>query len=63
MKKVNGEKTFYCGAGSGFTGGSTKIDEDGRHWLGGGGSFSADPNAKFEHNYVEYGSCKININQ
>ena len=61
-RKVNGETKWYYGAGGGFTGGTTKVDGI-FCYGGGGGSFSADPNAKFEHNYVEYGSCKININQ
>ena len=61
---VNGGWKYYQGAGGGFTGGTTKVDGDGIHcWGGGGGSFSAVPNAKFRHQYVEYGSCKIKINQ
>ena len=59
---VNGEMKYYFGAGGGFTGGSTKVDNDGWCDGGGGGSFSADPSATFDHDYVEYGSCKININ-
>ena len=72
-RRINGERKFYYGAGGGFTGGSTVVhigklrDKDGiEHegcWGGGGGSFSADSNAKFDHNYVEYGCCKIYINQ
>ena len=51
----------YHGAGGGFTGGSTKVDENDDEIClgGGGGSFSADPKAKFDHQYVEYGYCKI----
>ena len=57
---VNGRSKWYFGAGGGFTGGSTKVDE--KQWGcmgGGGGSFSADPNAEFEQKYVKYGYCKI----
>ena len=57
-RKVNGEAKFYQGAGGGFTGGSSKVDGI-RCWGGGGGSFSADPKAIFDHHYVEYGYCKI----
>ena len=53
----------YFGAGGGFTGGSTRIGKgyfgEDVCFGGGGGSFSSDPNAKFDHNYVEYGYCKI----
>ena len=63
-RKGNWKGKYYWGAGGGFTGGSTKVgkDADGNDvcWGGGGGSFSADPNAKFDHNYVQYGYCKIN---
>ena len=68
VRNVNGEDKCYYGAGGGFTGGSTKVhngkleDEDGKYEEchgGGGGSFSADPDAKFEHYYVQDGYCKI----
>ena len=49
----------YHGAGGGFTGGGTKVGNGSNCWGGGGGSFSADRNAKFDHHYVEYGYCKI----
>ena len=59
-RRVNGESKWYFGAGGGFTGGSTKLDEDQWGCLGGGGeSFSADLNAEFDHKYVKYGYCKI----
>ena len=59
-REVNGEWKLYFGAGGGFTGGSTKVHENGVScWGGGGGSFSADPNAEFDHKYVEYGYCVI----
>ena len=57
---VNGKSKWYFGAGGGFTGGGTKVDE--HQWGcmgGGGGSFSADRNAEFDHKYVKYGYCKI----
>ena len=58
FRRVNGKDKYYYGAGGGFTGGSTKV-----HWRycfgGGGGSFSAEPNVKFDHKYVDYGYCKI----
>ena len=55
---VNKEWMIYCGAGGGFTGGSTKIY---KRWCygGGGGSFSAHPKAEFDHKYVKYGYCII----
>ena len=57
-RKVNGEYKCCDGAGGGFTGGSTKVH--GHYcWGGGGGSFSADQKAKFDHQYVEFGYCKI----
>ena len=59
---VNGSSKYYYGAGGGFTGGSTKVTKSiyGKVCCsGGGGSFSADPNAKFDHEYVEYGYCII----
>ena len=57
-REVNGKAKLYFGAGGGFTGGSTKVH--GHYcWGGGGGSFSADQKAKFDHQYVEFGYCKI----
>ena len=61
-RKVNGRWRYYYGAGGGFTGGSTKVEGDGIFDCclgGGGGSFSADQEAKFDHKYVEFGYCKI----
>ena len=50
----------YYGAGGGFTGGGTKVDADGKNiWGEGGGSFSADPKAKIDHHFVQFGYCKI----
>ena len=60
LREANGEEKFYDGAGGGFTGGSTKVDGV-TGWChgGGGGSYSADLEAEFDHHYVEYGYCKI----
>ena len=57
-REVNGKPKWYYGAGGGFTGGSTKVAVISCYG-GGGGSYSADPNTKFDHEYVEYGYCKI----
>ena len=65
FREVNGISKWYYGAGGGFTGGSTKVeyidfeDIDDMCSGGGGGSFSADQEAEFDHHYVEYGYCKI----
>ena len=62
VRKVNGRTRWYHGAGGGFTGGSTKVDvehPDDFSWGGGGGSYTADLKAIFDHHYVEYGYCKI----
>ena len=59
---VNGKPKWYYGAGGGFTGGSTKVHGDGC-WGEGGGSYSADPNAKFDNHYVKFGYCKIERQQ
>ena len=66
---VDGEWKYYYGAGGGFTGGSTKVHYEKLETVndneieavfgGGGGSYSADPNAKFDNQYVEFGYCKI----
>ena len=72
-KYTQGKYKKYWGAGGGFSGGCTKTEtipwgmENGEPcWIskvvgGGGGSFSADPNAKFDHHYVEYGYCEIKM--
>ena len=60
-KEIDGIRKTYYGAGGGFTGGITKFyetDPD-KCWGGGGGSFSADPSAKFDHYYAQYGYCEI----
>ena len=73
-RKVNGKEKCYCGGAGGYTGGNSKIVKKtlGLRFIperdsqlvefcygGGGGSFSADPNATFDHQYVQYGYCKI----
>ena len=64
FREVNGKMKQYYGAGGGFTGGSTKVDGNGiTCWGGGGGSFSTDQKAKFDHHYVEFGYCKIERQQ
>ena len=49
----------YYGAGGGFTGGSTNLRTESSVYCDGGGSFSIDKNATFDHVPVEYGKCKI----
>ena len=58
-RRVNGKFRWYNGCGGGYTGGSGRIRNDGYCEGGGGGSFAADPNAKFDHKFEEYGKCKI----
>ena len=48
----------YLGAGGGYTGGGTRINGDFCDG-GGGGSFSIDKGAQFDHVYEEYGKCTI----
>ena len=50
---------WYFGAGGGFTGGSTRVRDVFNCDGGGGGSFSIDEDAAFDHFFVEYGKCKI----
>ena len=50
---------FNFGAGGGYTGGGTKIEDDEFCSGGGGGSFSIDEEAKFDHVQEDYGKCKI----
>ena len=49
----------YYGAGGGYTGGGTQTYPDGKCDGGGGGSFSIDKEAKFDHVHEEYGKCII----
>ena len=59
IRGLNGQLVFYRGCGGGYTGGSSRIrnawDCDG----GGGGCFSVDPNATFDHKFEKYGKCEI----
>ena len=63
-----GERHVYFGAGGGYTGGGTQLTRRGERYPnttvcvgGGGGSFTIDPEAKFDHVYTEYGKCKIQL--
>ena len=51
----------YFGAGGGFTGGSTRLRTPSGLdcYGGGGGSYSCDKNAAFDHAFEVYGKCKI----
>ena len=56
---LNGQWNFNWGCGGGYTGGSSRI-RDGKFCDGGGGgSYSADPRASFDHKYELYGKCRI----
>ena len=69
LEKFNGHE--YYGAGGGYTGGGTEIYPDapedapadasayGKCDGGGGGSFSFDKEAKFDHVHEEYGKCIV----
>ena len=57
--EVYGERIWYRGCGGGYTGGSTRIWDVEESEGGGGGSFSADPSATFDHKFEAYGKCKI----
>ena len=58
-RQLNGEWKWYRGCGGGYTGGSSRIRDDQNCDGGGGGSFAADPNAKFDHKFEKFGKCKI----
>ena len=49
----------YFGAGGGYTGGGTKIYNDEYCDGGGGGSFSIDEEAQFDHAHEDYGKCTV----
>ena len=59
IRELNGDWKYYYGCGGGYTGGSSRIRDYKNCIGGGGGSFAADPNAKFDHKYEQYGKCKI----
>ena len=59
IRLLKGQWKYYFGCGGGYTGGSSQIRNDASCDGGGGGCFSADPNAKFDHKWEEYGKCKI----
>ena len=59
-----GENVEFYGFGGGFTAGGTqkRTETIFREWSGGGGgSFSSDEEAKFGHEYSEYGKCIIEL--
>ena len=58
-RQLNGEWKNYYGCGGGYTGGSSRIRDDKVCDGGGGGSFAADPNATFDHQFEKFGKCKI----
>lgn len=51
------EKLLWLGGG--YTGGSCRIQDDKFCDGGGGSSYSADPDAKFDHKFELYGKCII----
>ena len=50
---------FYDGGGGGYTGGGTKILDDEECVGCGGGSFTIDVWAQFDHVVESYGKCTI----
>ena len=59
FRPLNGRLKSYFGCGGGYTGGSSRIRNDQECDGGGGGSFAADPNAKFDHKNEDFGKCII----
>ena len=49
----------YFGAGGGYTGAGTQMYSDEECDCGGGGSFSIDEVAQFDHVLEEYGKCTV----
>ena len=49
----------YLGAGGGYTGGGTKIYDGMLCDGGGGGSYSIDEKAQFDHVHEQYGKCTV----
>ena len=58
-RQLNGDFKCYWGCGGGYTGGSSRIQNDEDCDGGGGGSFAADPDASFDNQFEEFGKCKI----
>ena len=58
FRRLHGQWKFYYGCGGGYTGGSSRIQNDQFCDGGGGGSFAADPNAAFDYHDEEFGKCK-----
>ena len=58
-RQLNKDVKCYYGCGGGYTGGSSRIRDDGFCDGGGGGSFAADPDATFDHKHEDYGKCTI----
>ena len=56
---LDGDWKYHYGCRGGDTGGSSRIHNDKICDGGGGGSFSADPTATFDHKFELYGKCKI----
>ena len=50
---------FYDGGGGGYTGGGTKVNGYKFCQGGGGGSFSIDQEAQFDHAHEDYGTCTV----
>ena len=65
IRSGNGSLRTYFGCGGGYTGGSSRIrDVSYNHdvtycYGGGGGSFTVDPNAIFDHKFKNFGKCTI----
>ena len=59
IRRLNGDWKWYYGCGGGYTGGSSRIRDDQYCDGGGGGSFAADPNATFHHQFEKFGKCEI----
>ena len=58
-RELNGVMKTYFGCGGGYTGGSSRLRDEKFCDGGGGGCYSADPKATFDHKFEWYGKCKI----
>ena len=59
IRNVLGSLKAYYGCGGGYTGGSSRMRDSIHCYGGGGGSFAADPDAKFDHKFENFGKCTI----